>query len=479
MKIWTEQRLTDSLLYSWEDFQKKHPGVSNYNGWKAARHTARQLPESSPESVADPNGNPDPPKLPPYEIREDGNIFINRLARTIVSHLGEHGTLVVSFERHAAMRRRYSDEWENDRETIPAIARDFEMSPAAFRRYKELHGWTHDSDPFTDEEWESEEVTPESAVDLTIESHRRAFHKKLEKRKWAEIVADADRWRRFDQMTLSPLLEAVRSHAGIYIPPVYAPSIREGTYDLVFCPTDIHYGKYSWDGRYTRSSARQVVMDRTKAILDHALAHGRPRKIITAIGSDFFHIDTNKGTTTEGTPQDIDGTPHEILWKGAELALDQMHMLRAVAPLEIYAMLGNHDRLMGYALLYIMKAWFHTDIGTQVHESAAARQYCQSGSTLLGFAHGDGAKLTELPMLMAHEAATLWGTAKHRIFFTGHLHYEHTRDIGGVLVCQLPSISGIDRWHDLNGYTMAKRALAGYMIDHEEGLISTIHAPVL
>ena len=46
------------------------------------------------------------------------------------------------------------------------------------------------------------------------------------------------------------------------------------------------------------------------------------------------------------------------------------------------------------------------------------------------------------------------------------------------MIIQMPSLSGEDRWHSLNGYVTNSAGLAAYIIDKEEGLVSSLFAPV-
>lgn len=509
-RIWNDARINDAMILKWEDFSQKHPGVSNYNGWKGARTLGRQrqdleedsshspreetltfrdigkIFEKSAEELLDSGGTPQPTNpddRPAYEVRANGDIFINRASRTIVTYVGaEYGSVTMSFDQHAAMRRRYANEWENDRETIPTIARDFDLHPRAFTRYKTLHGWTHDSDPFTDEEWQ-EGLTVEEAVAQTVESTRRAFHKKLQKEKWASLIKDADSWRRFNESVLTPIQAAIAMFEPKSIPVLRWHSETEYPYDLVLCPTDMHYGKHGWadeTGRgYSREAARTLLLEKTARLLKMAQRYGPPSKIITVVGSDWFHIDGDAGGTTAGTAQDMDGTPHQIVREGIELAIEQLSLLRQIAPLEIFYMGGNHDRILGYALLCTVKAWFHNDTEVTVHESARPRQYYRNEHTLLGFTHGDGAKAADLPMLMATEVPYEWGQTRNHAWFTGHLHHEVTRDDYGVMSYQLSSLSGTDRWHAQKGYGNARRSMSAYVVDHAEGVIAALTAPVI
>ena len=540
---WDDVLITDALDLTWEAFKEKHPGFTSFDGWRRKRWDVEQgrtddprkpkadawVIYSSAEGAAiegvlssidgvmtkagalvlldgdaapfaedaeallaatkefeDITGAPQPSdvgheRLADYEVKAEGDIFINRLTRTIVTNLGEFGTVVFSFERHAQMRRRYADEWERSRETIPEIARDFDLPAKAFDRYKTVHGWTHASDPFTDEEW-NDGLRVEDAVEQTLESHRRRFHKQLQQEKWKRVIDDADKWRRFEETALGPLTAAIEEHAPIYRPPLLNLKSTRPVFDVVLNVPDLHYGKSGWAGEgsegYSREQAKSLLLSRTEHILRMLALYGQPERIFTAVGSDWFHIDNDQGTTTSGTPQDRDGSPHAILWEGSELAVAQLDMVRQVAPIEVFYVAGNHDRMFGWSLLHSVYAWFRNASDVTVYQNAAPRQYAISGETLLGFAHGDGPKAKDLPLLMASEARHQWGATAHRAWFTGHLHYELTRDTMGVVSYQLPALSGGDRWHTNNGYVGSRRALAAYIVDRREGVVATVMAPV-
>jgi hypothetical protein len=444
---------------------------------------AHSVNDAAAPVQAQPVATPPQPDKPLYAVSADGAIFTNRLDHTVITNLGDaFGQVVFSFERHAAMRRRYADAWENSRETIPEIARDFELPAKAFERYKSIHGWTHASDPFVDEEW-ADGLSVDEAVEQTIESQRRAFHKKLQKQQWQHTIEDADKWRRFEQTTLEPLVEAIESHAPRYTPPLLNIARAAYPFDAVIDAPDVHFGKRSTPDEggntYDRATTRRLLLQHTEQVLERVCRHGRPERIITTVGNDWFHVDNYGGTTTSGTPQDMDGTPHQILWEGADLAIERIDLLRQVAPVEVRYVQGNHDRMLGAALLNMVYCWFNKQERVQVIRSAAPRQYVTSGSSLLCFTHGDGVKPEQLPMIMASEARREWGQTLHKAAFTGHLHHERVRDVYGVQMYQLSALSGSDRWHNNHGYVGARRSLAAYIVDHAEGVVGTVYAPVL
>jgi hypothetical protein len=109
------------------------------------------------------------------------------------------------------------------------------------------------------------------------------------------------------------------------------------------------------------------------------------------------------------------------------------------------------------------------------------RVYRTYGKNLLGFVHGDGVKKTQdMAGLMAREAASEWSACPFRTIYTGHLHYEKSEtDVAfGVTRRQIPSLSGTDRWHSLNGFVGSPKSLPVYLHDRQRGLVAVLHSPL-
>jgi hypothetical protein len=153
-------------------------------------------------------------------------------------------------------------------------------------------------------------------------------------------------------------------------------------------------------------------------------------------------------------------------------------ILRQVADVEIILTAGNHDFKLSHVLLQYLGAYYRECEDVNVIKCHQFRQYFKYGNTLMGFTHGDGTKLQDLPFLMAREASELWSQTEHRAFFTGHLHHEMVKDYKGVKVFQMPSLSGSDRWHHNNGYEGSTRALHAYIIHPKNGIKATLMANV-
>jgi hypothetical protein len=375
------------------------------------------------------------------------------------------------------MKSRYSN-LDGSPESINQICRNFEIPRNIFTQLKSIMGWTHDSEPFTDEEITSRDE--DEMVSDALQKRKFSFFQKFTRQEEKMIKDAANNWWAFKGMTLNPLVEKLQDTLAQPI----IPKIKLSTGDphaVVISPFDLHYGKYAWGGEvleeYSRQIARDLLIEKTNDLLSDIVKYN-VEKIIIPVGSDYFHIDTLSGTTTKGTPQDCDGTYVQIMVEGQKLMIEFVEMLRSVAEVEIILTAGNHDFKLSHVLLQHLGAYYRMCPDVNVIQCHKFRQYFIYGNTLMGFTHGDSTKLSDLPYKMAQEAPELWADAKYKAFFTGHLHHEMVKDFNGVKVFQMPSLSGSDRWHHNHGYEGSTRSLHAYVVHREKGIRSTLMANV-
>jgi predicted phosphodiesterase len=367
------------------------------------------------------------------------------------------------------MKDRYS-EMKGSVSTINQICREFKVPRNIFIGLKTILGWTHDDDPFTDEEYFAR--TEDDMVEDLLQRRKFSFFQKFNNREQKLLIEAAQKWWSFEGLTLNPFIEKYDKTMKSYeVPKLTLP---EGDkHACVISPFDLHFGKYSWSGEvnneYNRNLARKRLINATQALLAD-ISKYNIEKFIVPVGSDFFHIDTLGGTTTKGTPQDCDGTFVQIMVEGNKLMIEFIDMLRQVSNVEILLTAGNHDFKLSHALLQFLGAYYKDSNDVNLIEMHQFRQYYLYGKTLLGFTHGDCNKLKDLPLLMANEAKEMWAKADFKAFFTGHLHHEHVKDVGGIKLYQMPSLSGSDRWHHYNGYEHSDKGMAAYIVSRNKGV---------
>lgn len=263
-----------------------------------------------------------------------------------------------------------------------------------------------------------------------------------------------------------------------YIPkyPTIKRTISENKRLFIFDPADIHIGKlcsaFEVGESYNNQIAVQRVLKGCKGILNEIDTNSID-KVLFVIGNDILHIDNAKRTTTSGTPQDTDGMWHTNFLIAKSLYVDIIEILMQVADVHVVYNTSNHDYTNGFFLAQVIETHFRECKNVSFDTTIAHRKYFVYGKNLIGTTHGDGAKVQDLPLLMAHESKE-WSSCKHKYIYTHHLHHKVSKDYMSVCVETLRSPSGTDSWHHRNGYEHAPKAVEGYIHDKEHGQIMRI-----
>lgn len=247
-------------------------------------------------------------------------------------------------------------------------------------------------------------------------------------------------------------------------------------YLLIIDPADIHIGKlasaFESGEAYNNQIAVQRVLSGVRGILNKVSCF-HIDKIVFVGGNDILHIDNPGRTTTSGTPQDTDGMWHTNFLIAKKLYTDILEILLPIADVHFVFNPSNHDYTNGFFLAQVIETYFKDCKNITFDCSISHRKYFTYGNSLIGTTHGDGAKVTDLPLLMAHEAEE-WSKSKHRYIYTHHVHHKNSKDYMGVCVESLRSPSGTDSWHHRNGYQHAPKAVEGFIHSKDFGQIARI-----
>lgn len=185
-------------------------------------------------------------------------------------------------------------------------------------------------------------------------------------------------------------------------------------------------------------------------------------KIVFPISSDFFHSDNYQNSTTNGTPQDVTVWYDEEYEKGFDILANTInYLLTQCKQIEIILVQGNHDRTKGFYVAHALEVFFkdYKQITFQRHHSVTKSTVL--GNTFIGYHHGN-CKIDDLPLLFATgKDSSKFGNAKYREIHVGDKHFYMAKEIKGVRIQQMPSLSNDDRWHIDNNYVHnVKSALA-------------------
>lgn len=287
-------------------------------------------------------------------------------------------------------------------------------------------------------------------------------------------------WVRYDKKKLDYLdvKEAIIKDMENYIPE-YPEIKREKSKDshlLVVDPADIHIGKlckaFETGEEYNSDIAVNRVLSGIQGLLNKSIGFNTD-KILLLIGNDILHIDTPKRTTTSGTPQDTEGMWYDNFLTAKRLYVKVIEMLLTISDVEVHYNPSNHDYTNGFFLADCLSTWFRTSKNINFNTDISHRKYYRYGLNAIGSTHGDGARESDLPLLMAQECS-FWTECKHRYFYTHHIHHKRSKDVGSVCIESVRSPSGTDSWHHRNGYQHAPKAVEAFIHSKEDGQIARL-----
>lgn len=271
---------------------------------------------------------------------------------------------------------------------------------------------------------------------------------------------------------LDDAVASVRAVAPTF-PKVKYAKVKDG-HCLVLNFTDLHFGGWG--------------LDKAIAVVDAALADALQKasgypidKIIFVMGSDCLHTDNaGANATTKGTVVSTDGSSYAQAFKAAQEAYTRcITSLASIAPVHCVHVSGNHDELMGYALSQVVEATFSKAKNVTFDVTDSPRKYIDYGSSLLAFTHGDKVKDNDIPMIVSHEAAALWGSTKHRYVYLGHVHhsrqirYQSLKEHPGITLEWLRSPKPADKWHRDNGY-LGSQGITSFIHSKDRGQVAKL-----
>jgi hypothetical protein len=262
--------------------------------------------------------------------------------------------------------------------------------------------------------------------------------------------------------------------------PKYKPLERENIEDphlLVIDPADVHIGKLAVSSETGEDYNVAIAVDRvTRGVesLIQKCSGFKIDKVLYIIGNDILHTDNTKRTTTGGTAQDTEGMWHSNFLVAKRLHVAVIERLRLVADVFVQYDPSNHDYMTGFFLADTLSSWFANDKHISFNANISHRKYYRYHNNLIGTTHGDGAKDSDLPMLMAHETGSDWADCKHKYFYTHHIHHKKSKDYMGVTVESMRSPSGPDSWHASHGYMHAPKAIEAFIHHPKDGQVARL-----
>ena len=244
--------------------------------------------------------------------------------------------------------------------------------------------------------------------------------------------------------------------------------------------SDYHLAKRCVDGDNSPETRALRYFNVAQSLINNVVANYHIDTVVLPISNDFFHTDNYQHQTTQGTPQDTIMDYSEEYELGFSVLVDTINMLRQYSSNVVVVLVqGNHDRTKSFYLAHALDVFFKDVEDVDFIREHSVIKGLTLGNTFIGWHHGN-CKIEDLPLLFAThpQYSKSFGEAKYREVHTGDKHHYMAKEIKGVRIQQMPSLSGTDRWHLDNNYVHSVRAALALVYDLELGKISEFESRI-
>lgn len=251
-------------------------------------------------------------------------------------------------------------------------------------------------------------------------------------------------------------------------------SVNKDVVDVEISIADYHLAKKTVDGDNDPATRALRYVTMAQSLIEKVKANYNINNAVLPISNDFFHTDNYQHQTTNGTPQDTIMDYSEEYELGFAVLVDTINMLRKYASnVTVVLVQGNHDRTKSFYLAHALDVFFRDEVDVEFIREHSVIKGITLGNTFIGWHHGN-CKLEDLPLLFATHPkySHQFGDAVYREVHTGDKHHYMAKEVKGVRIQQMPSLSGTDRWHLDNNFVHSVRAALALVYDRNLGKIA-------
>lgn len=264
------------------------------------------------------------------------------------------------------------------------------------------------------------------------------------------------------------------------LPPVKAPTRYDADLLTVIPMGDPHFGLLTWAKEVGEDFDLKIAEHVTFAAVDRlcVLTPASETAMLLNLG-DFFHADNSTNRTPRGgNALDVDSRFQNIADVGFRAIVRCIRrMLERHGKVIVRNNRGNHDPHQAYMLSLALNGMFHNEPRVQVEMTPSSFYYYRWGRTLIGSTHGDGAKLADLPLIMASDVPQEWAAATWRVWHCGHFHHDQVKDAIGCRIETHRTLATGDAWHRHEGYR-SFRDMKAIIYDREYGEVNRVRCGV-
>lgn len=226
---------------------------------------------------------------------------------------------------------------------------------------------------------------------------------------------------------------------------------------------DWHVGLLAWEEETGSNYDLNIAQDTLRRAMTDLVEATPPSAKCVVLGlGDLLHFDGYEARTERsGNMLDTDSRYPKVLRAALQLVKYTIDLaLTRHETVDVRIMAGNHDTRAALAVAIALAEGYEKHPRVTVNDCPSYIWFERYGKVLLGATHGDKAKMADMPLLMAVDRPEDWAASTRRRVFTGHIHHERLREVGGVVVESLRSPVAKDAWHSFEGYRAGRSVYA-------------------
>jgi hypothetical protein len=190
--------------------------------------------------------------------------------------------------------------------------------------------------------------------------------------------------------------------------------------------------------------------------------------LIVVLG-DFLHYDGKLPITQRGgNILDAEGRYRKMIRvavRSLRAAIELMAQTFTIV--DVIVEPGNHDEFAAAFLSETLADFYANSPQVRVDTTPGRFHYHRFGGNLIGVTHGDLAKPSQLPGIMAVDRPGDWAATSHRTWWTGHVHHHFDQAFAGCNVEAFGILPPTDAWAHGMGYRSKQEMKA--IVLHKNG----------
>lgn len=274
------------------------------------------------------------------------------------------------------------------------------------------------------------------------------------------------------QQKIDGMIEGLKDDLTGLKKPVAPPAKVNSDYLALYIMGDHHFGMLAdsetkfddenWDVKI----ASQILLEATGRLSQRV---GDAEVGVLLNVGDFFHADSSKNETTNGTRVDVDTRIAKTFKLGGRLfqiLIDKM--LLTHKKVIVINVRGNHDSDMACHLSSCLDLLYSAEPRIEVLANYSKFIHLQWHNNLFVFHHGDRIKHEQILQAVIKNLDNEWSESKHRYCHLGHIHHHVAREVGSMHFEHWGSLTSTDQWHSDSGYG-AERSISAVVYHKTNG----------